>query len=94
VVEDPDLTLNEKRSILASWASDACAVDSQPALRRGRDGKTIRFEDVIEALRDLDRQAQAAPMPRWNYARALRRERLFKHRRGGGGSQESGTPLH
>lgn len=27
VVNDPDLTLNEKRAILASWASDACAVD-------------------------------------------------------------------
>ena len=27
VVNDPDLTLNEKRAILASWASDACAVE-------------------------------------------------------------------
>jgi hypothetical protein len=26
VVDDPDLTLNEKRAILASWASDACAI--------------------------------------------------------------------
>jgi len=26
VVNDPDLTLNEKRAILASWASDACAI--------------------------------------------------------------------
>src|SRR3954470_21946051 len=26
VLEDPDLTLNEKRAILASWASDACAI--------------------------------------------------------------------
>ena len=26
VVTDPDLTLNEKRAILASWASDACAI--------------------------------------------------------------------
>ena len=29
VVRDPDLTLNEKRAILASWASDACAVDGK-----------------------------------------------------------------
>ena len=28
VVNDPDLTLNEKRAILASWASDACAVEA------------------------------------------------------------------
>ena len=34
VVNDPDLTLNEKRAILASWASNACAVESVPELRR------------------------------------------------------------
>jgi len=33
VVNDPDLTLNEKRAILASWASDACAIEAAPALR-------------------------------------------------------------
>ena len=33
VVRDPDLTTEEKRAILSSWASDACAVESQPALR-------------------------------------------------------------
>ena len=35
VVDDPDLTLNEKRAILASWASDACAIETAPALRKG-----------------------------------------------------------
>jgi hypothetical protein len=33
VVNDPDLTLNEKRAILASWASDACAPEAAPRLR-------------------------------------------------------------
>ena len=33
VVHDLDLTLNEKRAILASWASDACAIEAAPALR-------------------------------------------------------------
>jgi hypothetical protein len=33
VVNDPDLTLNEKRAILASWASDACAPEAAPHLR-------------------------------------------------------------
>jgi hypothetical protein len=33
VVSDPDLTLNEKRAILASWASDACAIEAAPELR-------------------------------------------------------------
>ncbi len=27
VVNDPDLTVYEKRAILSSWASDACAVE-------------------------------------------------------------------
>lgn len=34
VVKDPDLTLTEKCAILASWASDACAVS--PELRHPR----------------------------------------------------------
>lgn len=58
VVHDPDLTLNEKRAILASWASDACAVEAAPALRRvpGSDC-TVRVDEILEALRTLDRQA-------------------------------------
>jgi hypothetical protein len=46
VVNDPDLTLNEKRAILASWASDACAVESIPGLRcaptKGGQTRSIR----------------------------------------------------
>ena len=34
VVNDPDLTRCEKRAILSSWASDACAVEAFPALRQ------------------------------------------------------------
>jgi hypothetical protein len=33
VVSDPDLTNEEKRAILSSWASDVCSVESQPAMR-------------------------------------------------------------
>ena len=33
VVNDPDLTTEEKRAIFSSWASDACSVESQPAMR-------------------------------------------------------------
>jgi hypothetical protein len=58
VVRDPDLTLNEKRAILASWASDACAVESAPALRIAPTGtKPVTFDDVLDALRVLDGQA-------------------------------------
>jgi hypothetical protein len=36
VVAHPALSLAEKRAILASWASDASAIASCPALRAGR----------------------------------------------------------
>jgi hypothetical protein len=38
VVEDADLTLNEKRAVLASWAADACTVEAAPALRQSPGG--------------------------------------------------------
>jgi hypothetical protein len=58
VVDDPDLTLNEKRAILASWASDACAVEAAPALRRvPGSGRIVSVDEVLEALRTLDKQA-------------------------------------
>lgn len=58
VVEDPDLTLNEKRAILASWASDACAVEAAPGLRKAPGTRQpVRFDDVMDALRMLDQQA-------------------------------------
>jgi hypothetical protein len=51
VVNDPNLTLNEKRAILASWASDACAIEAAPGLRRAPGSKSpVRFDDVMEAL--------------------------------------------
>ena len=60
VVDDPDLTLNEKRAILASWASDACAVEAAPALRTSAKGGHVRFDDIMEALRSLDKQANGS----------------------------------
>jgi hypothetical protein len=59
VVNDPDLSLNEKRAILASWASDACAVEAAPALRSPPGTKGfVSFDEVMEALRALDEQAR------------------------------------
>jgi hypothetical protein len=69
VVRDPDLTLNEKRAILASWASDACAVDSAPALRKTPANKVVTFDDVIDALRRLDAEAQKVD---WRPQRGLK----------------------
>ena len=55
VIADPVLSLSEKRAILASWASDASAVASRPALRAPRGLKaTIHIDEILEALRALD----------------------------------------
>ena len=55
VVARPDLSLAEKRAILASWASDASAVASCPALRAPDGLKApIYIDDILEALRALD----------------------------------------
>src|SRR4029450_3607262 len=37
VVSDPDLTLTEKRAILAGWARRACAAEAMPDLPRPAD---------------------------------------------------------
>jgi hypothetical protein len=79
VVNDPDLTLNEKRAILASWASDACAIAAAPDLRRAPGGqKAVKFDDVMEALRTLDKQEHGNVAAR--YRRVLRRGRLMSKR--------------
>ena len=81
VVNDPDLTLNEKRAILASWASDACAIEAAPGLRRAPGGKKpVRFDDVIEALRTLDKEAQQGGDSAARYRRVLRHGRLLSKR--------------
>jgi hypothetical protein len=59
VVDDPELTLDEKRAILASWASDACAVEAAPALRRAPGAKRpVDIDEILEALQLLDRHSR------------------------------------
>ena len=55
VVGDRTLDTQEKRAILASWASDACAVESMPALRKPPGAPCpVTFDAVMDALRQLD----------------------------------------
>ena len=61
VLNDADLTFNEKRAMLASWASDACAEEAMPTLRRrARAKRPVPFDEVMEALRALDKMARRA----------------------------------
>ena len=57
VARHPTLEPEVKRAILASWASDAGAVPSQPGLRKppGAD-RPVPVDDVFAALRLLDRK--------------------------------------
>jgi hypothetical protein len=67
VVDDPELTINEKRAILASWASDACAVEAAPALRWAPgSSRPVRIDEILDALRTLDKAAHGSPTrPLW-----------------------------
>jgi hypothetical protein len=83
VVTDPDLTLNEKRAVLASWASDACAVEAAPALRRAPGcRRDVSVDDILEALRSLDKEANEAARTSW-VRRQVRRHSIeaFRLRR-------------
>lgn len=56
VLKDPDLGLDDKRAVLASWASDASAVQDRPDLRwlLGTP-EPVPLADVRDALSRLDR---------------------------------------
>lgn len=92
VVNDPDLTLSEKRAILASWASDACAVEAAPALRHPPGaGKAVEFDDIMDALRLLDRQETTyKPKPRYRQVLAQRGLSRFGRRPQGGNDGDHG----
>src|ERR1700720_4894967 len=55
VVADQTISIGEKRAILASWASDAAAVASNPALRELPGLRClVTIDEVLEALSALD----------------------------------------
>ena len=60
VVNDPDLTLNEKRAILASWASDACAIEAAPELRTGPKPRSASTTSWMRCARSINRRTAAA----------------------------------
>jgi hypothetical protein len=55
VLADSSLSISEKRAILASWASDASAIASCPALRAPVGLKApVTIDEILEALWELD----------------------------------------
>lgn len=62
VVSDPAISLSEKRSILASWASDASAIASCPSLRAPEGLKApVTIDEILEALCALDEGPRDPP---------------------------------
>ena len=83
VLADGDFTTNEKRAILASWVSDACAVEAAPELRTPTDGPPVKFDDIMDALKALDREVAKQP----GYGRLINRARRVRDLyRGSGGT--------
>ena len=60
VLADQTISIGEKRAILASWASDAAAVISNPALREGS-RHVVTIDEVLEALSALDHRPKEPP---------------------------------
>lgn len=56
MLADRSLTTEQRRAVLSAWASDACAVPSSPTLRRPAFAtRPVTFDEIMDALRDLDR---------------------------------------
>lgn len=57
VVEASSLSIDDKRTILAAWASDLYAIDSKPALRHlPGTPEPVLIDEVHSALIELDRR--------------------------------------
>jgi hypothetical protein len=62
VLADTTLSTGEKRAILASWASDAAAVASNPAFRElPGSNRIVTIDEVLEALSALDHGPKGPP---------------------------------
>jgi hypothetical protein len=79
ILNDESLSKADKRELLASLASDLHAVPDQPALRRGNDGTVFDIDELLKALKMLDR---ATPRARGVVRKSRHDDRLqMRHRR-------------
>jgi len=83
VVTDPDMTVQEKRAILASWASDACAVEAAPTVRQPPTAPVVQFDEIMDALKRLDGETVDKPTYGKFINRARRWKDLYRSDRGG-----------
>jgi hypothetical protein len=63
VLAHQTMSIGAKRALLASWASDRRAVENCPALRRLENGRELHIDDILDALKALDRRDLLKPRP-------------------------------
>ncbi len=63
ILDDPKLTIANKRAILASWISDAHAIDDAPALREIDNGVFASVDEILLALKSLDHDDEPLHAP-------------------------------
>jgi hypothetical protein len=79
VLHDPRLTTAEKKTMLASWISDARAVENAPALRRLDSGAIVEVDAILRALTSLDAPSAAPKQTlRWTPPRRHERSRVSR----------------
>ncbi len=61
IVADTTISIATKRAILASWASDAASVTSNPALRELQGCQIVTIDEILEALSALDDEPKDPP---------------------------------
>ena len=65
--------------MLASWASDACAIETNPALPGYPTGNVVDYDDIIDALQSLDAGQSADTV---TYASSAGSGRRWSHWKG------------
>ncbi len=76
ILSDPNLAAAERKALLASWISDARAVENAPTLRQLESGSVVEVDAILQALVSLDEQASHPTDEPTNSPPASRR-RLF-----------------
>jgi hypothetical protein len=77
VANNPKLTAARKRAILASWISDARAVENAPTLRRLDSGAVVEVDAILRALVSLDELATNRGTDRNSLAPSARRRSVI-----------------
>ena len=95
VVRGATMTTDEKRSVLASWASDERAVPDHPSLRRLDNGCLVEIDDILAALKRLDQMADRAnpdEQGKLSFRRQHRRTLSRLRRRNGDNGDDDDPP--